>query len=88
MLSNVRFDKLFWTEAIVYAGHLINGLSSTAIGGKTTLNIWSGGAAHDYDLLWVFGSPAYFTAKDGKINLRAKKFVFFGCQEKYERLHI
>ena len=69
MLSNARLDKSFWTEAIVYAYHLINGLSSTTIGGKTPLDIWSGGAAQDYDLLWVFESPAYFSVKDGKVNL-------------------
>jgi len=51
LLSNVRLDKSFWSETIVYASHLINGLSSTAIGGKTLVNIWSGEAAQDYDLL-------------------------------------
>ena len=43
LLSNARLDKSFWAEAIVYASHLINGLSSTAIGGKTPLEVWSGG---------------------------------------------
>ena len=62
-VSNARLDKSFWTEAIVYASHLINGLSSTAIGGKTTLDIWSGGAAYDYDLRRVFRNPAYFVPK-------------------------
>ena len=69
LLSNARLDKLFWAEAIVYASHLINGLSSTAIGGKTLLDIWSGGAAQDYNLLRTFRSLAYFSAKDGKLNL-------------------
>jgi len=41
------------------------------------LDIWSGGAAYDYDLLRVFESPAYFSAKDDKINPRVKKFVFW-----------
>ena len=63
---------------IVHASHLINGLSSTAIGGKTSLDIWSGGATQDYDLLWVFESPTYFSVKDGKVNSRAKKFMFLG----------
>ena len=51
LLSNARLDKSFWVEAIVYASHLINRLSSTAIGGKTLLDIWSSRAAHDYGLL-------------------------------------
>ena len=74
LLSNVRLDKLFWAEAIVYASHLING--STAIGDKTPLKIWSGKAAQDHGLLREFRSPAYFSAKDGMVNSRAKKFVF------------
>jgi len=45
LLSNARLDKSFWTERIVYASHLINGLSSTATGGKTPLEVWSGKAA-------------------------------------------
>ena len=66
LLSNVRLNKSFWAQAIVYASHLINGLSSTAIGGKTLLDIWSSGAVEDYDLLQVFESSAYFSAKDDK----------------------
>ena len=69
-------NKLFWAEPIVYASHLINELSSTAIGCKTLLKVWSEKAAQDHGLLRVFGSLAYFSAKDGKANPRAKKFVF------------
>ena len=58
----------------------MNRLSSTAIGGKTLLNIWSGGATQNYNLLRVFESPAYFSANDSKVNPRAKKFVFLGVR--------
>ena len=58
----------------MYASHLIN--RSTAIGGKTPLKIWSEKAAQDHSLLQEFRSPTYFSAKDGKVNPRAKKFVF------------
>ena len=44
------------------------------------MDIWSGGAAQDYNLLLVFESPAYFSAKDDKVNPRAKKFVFLGIK--------
>ena len=81
MLSNARLDKTFWAEAIVYARHLINGLSSTLIGGKTPLKVWSGKAAQVYDLLRVFESLAYFSTKDGKVNSRVKKFVFLGVKK-------
>ena len=70
----------------MYASHLINGLS-TAIGGKTPLEVWSKKATQDHDLLQEFGSPAYFGAKDGKVNPRAKKFVLLGVK-KYERLQV
>jgi len=76
LLSNARLDKSFWGEVIVYSSYLINGLSSTAIGGKTPLNNWSGEASQDYDLLRVFESPTYFSAKDGKVNPRAKSLCF------------
>jgi len=45
------------------------------------LDIWSDGAAHDYDMLRVFESSAYFNAKYGKINPRAQKFVFLGIKK-------
>ena len=60
----------------MYANHLING--SNAIGDKTPLEIWSEKAAQDHGLLREFESPTYFSAKDGKVNPRAKKFVFLG----------
>ena len=35
LLSNASLDKSFQAEAIVYASHLLNRLSTTMIGGKT-----------------------------------------------------
>jgi len=60
----------------VYVIHLMNSLSSIAIEGKTLLNIWSGGASQDNDLLRILGCLAYFRVKDDKLNPQAKKFVF------------
>ena len=40
LLSNASLDKTFWAEALVYASHLMNRLSSTGIGGI---------------LYWIFG---------------------------------
>jgi len=51
LLSNAQLDKSFWAEALEYTSHLMNRLLSTAIGGKTSLDIWLGGAAEDYGLL-------------------------------------
>jgi len=69
LLPNARLDKSFWAEGVVYANHLINGLSSTGIGGKTPLKFWSRKAVQDYDLMRIFENPAYFCVKDGKVNL-------------------
>ena len=44
--------------------------------GETPLEAWSGKIAADYDLLRVFGCPAYYHVKDDKLDLRAKKGVF------------
>jgi len=65
---------------IVYASHIINGLSSIAIGDKTPLKVWSKKAAQDHNLLREFRSLAYFSANDGKVNSRSKKFVFLGVK--------
>ena len=65
----------------MYASHLMNCLLSTAIWGKTTLGILSGGAAQNYNSLQVFRYPAYFSVKDDKLNSWVKKFVFFGVKK-------
>ena len=42
----------------MHACHLVNKLHSSAIGGKTLLEVWLGKVVQDYDSLWVFGCPA------------------------------
>jgi len=64
----------------MYASHLINRLSSTMIGGKTPLKVWSGKSTQGHSLLQEFESLAYFSAKDGKVNPRVKKFVFLSVK--------
>jgi len=54
-------------------------LSSSMIRGKTLLKIWLDGANQDYDLLMIFGCPAYCVT-EGKLDHRAKEFVFFGVK--------
>ncbi|KAE8673094.1 hypothetical protein F3Y22_tig00111812pilonHSYRG00176 [Hibiscus syriacus] len=78
MLSNAGLGKAFWAEAVTYAGHLINRMPSSAIGGKTPLEVWSGKPATDYDSLHVFGSTAYYHVKESKLDPRAKKALFMG----------
>ncbi|KAH9797006.1 hypothetical protein KPL71_005721 [Citrus sinensis] len=78
MLSNAGLDKKFWAEAVSYASHLVNRLPSAAIGGKTPMEMWSEKHAQDYDSLRVFGCPAYYHVKDGKLDPRARKAIFVG----------
>ena len=76
MLSNTGLSKSFWAEALVYACHLINMLPSSAIEGKTPLEVWSEKLAQNYDSLWVFGCPAYYHDTKDKLDLRTRKGVF------------
>ena len=78
MLSNAGLGKQFWAEAVTYACHLINRLPSTAIGGKTPLEKWSGKPATDYETLHVFGCTAYYHVKESKLDPRARKALFMG----------
>ncbi|KAH9805146.1 hypothetical protein KPL71_002341 [Citrus sinensis] len=78
MLSNAGLDKEFWAEAVVYACHLINHLPSTAIKGRTPMEMWTGKPATDYNSLHVFGSTTYYHVKESKLDPRAKKALFMG----------
>ena len=81
LMSRNGLSIPFWAEALTYASYLVNRLPSSAIGGKTPMEVWLGGAASDYDMLWIFGCPAYYHVSDGKLNPRAKKAVFLGFKK-------
>ena len=53
----------------------------SAIGGKTPLEVWSEKSAPDYDLLRVFGCPAYYHIKEDNLDPRAKKRLFVGFKK-------
>ena len=74
MLPNARLDKSFWAKAIEYASHLLNRLPMSVIGGKTPLEIWSGGAACDYGSIRVFGCPAYVNVKKDMLDSKVKGY--------------
>ncbi|CDP17738.1 unnamed protein product [Coffea canephora] len=78
MLSNAGLGRKFWAEAVTYAQHLVNRLPSSAIGGKTPLEVWSGKLATDYDSLRIFDSTAYYHVNESKLDPRAKKALFMG----------
>ena len=76
LLSNSRLNKSFWAEAMTYASHGINRLSSSIIRGKTQMEMWLGKDAIDYNMLRVFGCPAYYHVSDGKLEPRARNAIF------------
>ncbi|KAH9780058.1 retrovirus-related pol polyprotein from transposon TNT 1-94-like protein [Citrus sinensis] len=78
MLSNAGLNKKFWAETVNYTSHLVNRLPSTVIRGKTPMEMWSGKHAQDYNSLRIFGCPAYYHVKDGKLDARARKAIFVG----------
>ena len=78
-------SKMEWLRRWTVPCHLINMLSSSAIGGKTQMEVWSGKAAQDYDMLKIFGCLAYYHVKEDKLDSRAKKAGFLGFK-RYERL--
>ncbi|KAH9727035.1 Integrase catalytic domain-containing protein [Citrus sinensis] len=78
MLSNAGLDKKFWAKVVSYASHLVNRLPSVAIGGKTPMEMWSVKYAQDYDSLRVFGCPAYYHVKDGKLDPCVRKAISVG----------
>jgi len=57
-------------------------LPSSAIGGKTPLEVWLGKVAQDYDSLRVFKHPAYYYVKEDKLDPRTKKGVFVGFKNR------
>ena len=56
--------------------YLLNRLPTTAIGDKTPLEIWSGGAARDHSSLRVFGCLAYVDVKKDMLDSKVNTLVF------------
>jgi len=65
----------------VHASHLLNRLPTTAIRGKTLLEIWSGGDARDHGSLRVSGCPDYTDVKKDMLHSKANKLVFLGYKK-------
>ena len=81
MLSNTSISISFWAEALAYACYLVNMLSSSAVGGKTPVGVWSKRVAQDYDSLRVFDCPTYYHVKEDKLSPIARKGVFVGFKK-------
>ena len=73
MLSDAGLPKNFRAQALAYACSLINRLPSSAIGGKTPLEVWSEKFTQDYDSQRVFNCLTYYHIKEDKLDPRAMK---------------
>jgi hypothetical protein len=78
MLSHSGLSKVFWGETLSYARHIVNLLPSATLNGRTTLEVWSGSPANDYDSMRIFGCSAYYHVTTSKLDPRAKKTIFLG----------
>ena len=65
----------------MHASHLLNRLPTTAIEGKTPLEIWLGGATRNRDSLRVFGCLAYVDVKKDMLDSIVNKLIFLGYKE-------
>ena len=81
LLSNASLDKSFWVKTIKYASHLLNRLPTIAIGGKTPLEIWSGGVARDHGSFRAFDCSAYVDVTKDMLDSNMNKLVFLRYKE-------
>jgi len=88
MLSNSRLSGSFSAEPLMYACLLINKLSSSAVEGKTLIEIWLGEAAQDNNSLRIFECPAYYHVKEDKLDPKAKKCVFWGFKINFKGYNV
>jgi hypothetical protein len=77
MLSNSSLSRKFWVEVASTTCHLINCSTSTAIGKRTPIEVWSG-SPYDYSQLGIFGCTTYAHVDNGKFEPRAIKCIFLG----------
>ncbi|GJR72297.1 retrotransposon protein, putative, ty1-copia subclass [Tanacetum coccineum] len=80
LLIQSGLPKTFWAEATCTAAYLINRLPSRAIEKKTPMKMWSGHPS-DYGMLRIFCCVAYPNDKQGKLELRAIKYVLLGYRD-------
>ena len=77
ILSNSRWNKSLWDEAVSVACYIVNHSPSTTIDFKTLIEVWSNKPAK-YSMLKVFGCLEYFHASEGKLEPKANKGFFMG----------
>jgi len=85
ILSNSAYRNIFLAKALAFAFHLVNRFPSSAIEGKTLLEIWSRKVAQDYDSLRYLGIQP--TSCQGiQVGPKGEKRYVRKIQEKSKRL--
>ncbi|KAH9734072.1 Integrase catalytic domain-containing protein [Citrus sinensis] len=80
MLRTAGLPNSFWAEAAKTACYIVNRSPSTAIGLKTTMEMWTGKLA-DYSYLHAFGCPVYvmYNAQERtKLDPKSRRCIFLG----------
>ncbi|KAH9670648.1 hypothetical protein KPL70_017055 [Citrus sinensis] len=80
MLKTAGLPNSFWAKAAKTACYIVNRSQSTAIGLKTTMEMWTEKPA-DYSYLYAFGCPMYvmYNAQERiKLDLKSKRCIFLG----------
>ncbi|KAH9689170.1 Integrase catalytic domain-containing protein [Citrus sinensis] len=80
MLRTAGLPNSFWAEAAKTAYYIVNRSPSTAIGLKTTMEMWTGKPA-DYSYLHAFGCPMYvmYNAQERKkLDAKSRRCIFLG----------
>lgn len=73
--------KFLWGEAIMIACYLINLTWSAALNGDTPHEKWHGKFAN-YSILKTFSCDAFSYQNEGKLESRARKYVFVDYPER------
>ena len=77
MLSEAKFGKEVWAEAVSTVCYLINFSPHTTLDFKCPQEVWYSSLI-DYSNLKIFRCNAYIHANKGKLKPRAKKCIFVG----------
>jgi hypothetical protein len=76
MLFGAGLPKSLWGEAVMTAAYIVNRSPSSALEFKTPEQVWSG-KVPDLSHLKVFGCTAFAHQREGKLDPRVVKCVFF-----------
>ena len=87
MLMTAGLPNSFWAEAAKTAYYIVNWSSSTTIGLKTAMEMWTGKPA-DYSYLHAFGCPVYNAQERTKLDPKSRRCIFLGYADGVKRYRL